>query len=415
MVTQIKGWSTTPGNNNSPPPNGAPEGWPPSSVNDVVRQNMAAVRAWYEDASWIDLGNTLTFVDGDTIRISGDVTAIYHANRRIRANGTTPFQIYGTITSSVYSAPNTDVNVTWDSGSVDNTLSAVAVGPQADVPILDIHGIKIPDGSIPVSALATQPVPTGIMSPFMLSTLPTGYIFPFGTIGDASSNGTNRANTDTAALFAGIWADYDNTDAPIFDSAGVASTRGANAAADFAAHKALTVPSPAGCTVFAKDNLGGVTKNILQVSTTITTTSGSPTATVASSAGLYEGMYIVSTNVSAGTTIASISGTTLTLSGNASGTASGTAARFSPMKDAQKLGSTGGALSVTITKNTMPVHEHDIDFVFGNGYVAGGTQVPLSSTTPPPGSVTRTTASTGGGQAHANTPPGFVANFIVKL
>jgi hypothetical protein len=71
---------------------------------------------------------------------------------------------------------------------------------------------------------------------------PAGLVEAKGTtIGDASSNATERANADTADLFAVLWA-FNNTICPIYDSAGSATTRGVDAATDFAAHKALTVP-----------------------------------------------------------------------------------------------------------------------------------------------------------------------------
>src|SRR5690606_11007901 len=59
--------------------------------------------------------------------------------------------------------------------------------------------------------------------------------------GNAVSGATTRANADTEALFALLWAEFSNTELPIFTSAGVASTRGASAAADFAAGKRLTI------------------------------------------------------------------------------------------------------------------------------------------------------------------------------
>lgn len=59
-----------------------------------------------------------------------------------------------------------------------------------------------------------------------------------GTIGDASSGASNRANADTLALYSVLWA-LDATAFPIFTSSGSSSTRGASAAADFAAHKRI--------------------------------------------------------------------------------------------------------------------------------------------------------------------------------
>lgn len=61
-----------------------------------------------------------------------------------------------------------------------------------------------------------------------------------GTIGSASS-GASRANSDTQALFTLWWTDYTDAQLPILTSAGGASTRGASAAADWAANKRLTV------------------------------------------------------------------------------------------------------------------------------------------------------------------------------
>ena len=73
---------------------------------------------------------------------------------------------------------------------------------------------------------------------------PAGCVVPNGgTIGGAASGATNRANTDTADLFPFYWRITSNTDYPIQDSAGAASTRGASAAADFAANKRFPLPN----------------------------------------------------------------------------------------------------------------------------------------------------------------------------
>jgi hypothetical protein len=61
-----------------------------------------------------------------------------------------------------------------------------------------------------------------------------------GTIGSAGSGGTTRANADTEALYTLLWNNIDNTWAP------VSGGRGANAAADFAANKTLTLPQALG-------------------------------------------------------------------------------------------------------------------------------------------------------------------------
>mgnify|MGYP000753482880 CR=1 FL=1 len=116
----------------------------------------------------------------------------------------------------------------------------------------------------------------------------------------------------------------------------------------------FNLPDFRGLSMVGRDNMGGTGANYLQVSTTITTTSGSPTATVASASGLALGMYVQSANVPAGTTVTAISGTTLTLSLNATATAGGTAARFSPMVEAQALGVRGGGLTSTLVTTNLP-------------------------------------------------------------
>jgi len=60
------------------------------------------------------------------------------------------------------------------------------------------------------------------------------------TIGDASSGATGRANADTEALYTLLWNNTTNAWCP------VSTGRGASAAADFAAHKTITLPRTLG-------------------------------------------------------------------------------------------------------------------------------------------------------------------------
>ena len=89
--------------------------------------------------------------------------------------------------------------------------------------------------------------------------VPTGWLLEDGgTIGDASSGASKRANADMADLFAILWA-VGNTYATlsILTSAGAGSTYGANAAADFAAHKRIALPDMRGRVSAGRDNMGG--------------------------------------------------------------------------------------------------------------------------------------------------------------
>lgn len=90
------------------------------------------------------------------------------------------------------------------------------------------------------SIIALGTVPTGAVQYFARSTAPAGWIKLNGmTIGNASSGATNRANADTLNLYTLLWTEFSNTLLPIQTSAGALTTRGASAAADFAANKRL--------------------------------------------------------------------------------------------------------------------------------------------------------------------------------
>ena len=108
-----------------------------------------------------------------------------------------------------------------------------------------------------VDALEANYVHTGDIKFGLYSSAPAGWVkMNGGTIGNASS-GATRANADTAALFAVLWA-LDATDSAILTSAGAGSTRGASAAADYAANKRLTVPDARGEFLRGWDDSRGV-------------------------------------------------------------------------------------------------------------------------------------------------------------
>lgn len=77
---------------------------------------------------------------------------------------------------------------------------------------------------------------------------------PQRTIGNTGSGATARANADTLTLYTLLWS-LDAADVAIYDSAGSASTRGASAAADFAANKRIDLPNESG--LVSKGHHGG--------------------------------------------------------------------------------------------------------------------------------------------------------------
>lgn len=124
----ISSYSTTAASNNSAPPNGAPEGMAPSTVNDVIRQIMADIRTQHESAEWINFGNTATYVAATQFSVTTDLTARYTVGRRVRVIATTPGTIYGTITASAFGSVTT-VTVAFDGTSLSNeAITSVSVG-----------------------------------------------------------------------------------------------------------------------------------------------------------------------------------------------------------------------------------------------------------------------------------------------
>jgi hypothetical protein len=91
-------------------------------------------------------------------------------------------------------------------------------------------------------SFSNQLVPVGAVLPFVMTTAPFGWLPANGqTIGSAAS-GANFANDIYSALYSVLWLNWTNSLLPILTSAGLASTRGTSASADFAAGKRLPLP-----------------------------------------------------------------------------------------------------------------------------------------------------------------------------
>ncbi len=88
--------------------------------------------------------------------------------------------------------------------------------------------------------LLTTLQPTGLAQFYVGLTAPAGWVDAFGSIGNAASGATTRANADTEALFTLFYNSMADAQAP------VSGGRGAGAAADFALNKNLTMPDMRG-------------------------------------------------------------------------------------------------------------------------------------------------------------------------
>ena len=155
----IKDYSTTAGNNTSVGGVSIAEGMLPSNINNAFRAVTADMREWYNDAQWVIYGDgdgahTFAYASGTSFTVNGaNVTAHYHAGRRVKAVGSSTGTIYGTISSTSFSS-NTTVNVTWDSGSLSSETLVIYLA------ILTQTNNSLPTDSIGSSNLKTDSVTT---------------------------------------------------------------------------------------------------------------------------------------------------------------------------------------------------------------------------------------------------------------
>ena len=144
------------------------EGMLPSNINNAFRSVMADIRQHYNSAEWIEYGDgagtyTATYASSTSFTIDGaDVTAIYHAGRRVKVVASTPGTIYGTISSTSFST-NTTVNVTWDSGSLSSeAITSVHIGVLAktnnSIPTGIIGTANIADSSVTAAKMAANSI-----------------------------------------------------------------------------------------------------------------------------------------------------------------------------------------------------------------------------------------------------------------
>jgi hypothetical protein len=236
------------------------------------------------------------------------------------------------------------------------------------------------------------------------------------SIGSASSGATGRANADTAALYAIIWGSVTDQWAP------VAGGRGANAAEDFAANKALTLPKTLGRalagygtgTVVASgvDADVDLTANDLTVASNnikwitgmpVVFTLASGTITGLTTATTYYVVRSSATKVKLASTLANAqNGTTIDLT-----------AKSSPVwtithtYTARVLGESGGEQEHAQSISQLIAHGHTYgpSKLGGFGFTGGGSNNDANSTT----------GSTGGNEAMNSMQPTTFLNVMVKL
>lgn len=213
------------------------------AVQELIRQSAGDYKASVRVATTANIsslnGGAPGTLDGVTL-LAGDRILVKDQSVGSQ-NGIYVVTILGTGSDGTWTRPgDADTAGELNSGAV----ISVEEGSNADT-----QWMLITDGAIVLGTTALVFVKQGAVGQqvgevcyFSRSTAPSGFVKANGgTIGSASSGASLRANSDTFALFSLLWGEFSNTVLAIQDSAGAAASRGASAAADFAANKRLPV------------------------------------------------------------------------------------------------------------------------------------------------------------------------------
>lgn len=232
----------------------------------------------------------------------------------------------------------------------------------------------------------SNPWTTGDVKLTLKTTADTGWVmFDDGTIGSATSGATTRANADTVDLYTLLWNNVSDTYAP------VTTGRGANAAADFAANKAIGLTKVLGRALGIAGAGSGLTSRALGLTTGVEThalTEAELPSHTHNAAAHTHSFSATSSGVSAdhshsaGTYSAGVTNPGSGI-GNVSAVGDSAAATASPAV----TGTSGGASAD---------HTHTVSGTSGSGGAAA-------------------TSAVGSGTAHQNMPPISFFNAMIKL
>jgi microcystin-dependent protein len=158
-------WNESDSSNNTPSPDGAPEGMAPSGVDDVIRADRGAIKRWYNQTIPKLTGGTSTaYTLSYTVAPTALADGMVHLVQFNQANGNAPtlnVNLLGAIPLQYYSAG------AWRAVPAalfdTDTISRVAYNASAGAyRLLDVRG------------------DTGVVLPFAGSTAPAGWLLCFG-------------------------------------------------------------------------------------------------------------------------------------------------------------------------------------------------------------------------------------------
>ena len=157
----VSNYSTTASNNTSVNGINISEGMAPSEVNNAQRSVLSDTRSVWNDKEWFLLGDadgTTTFTRASTtsVTVGANITSTHHVGRRVKIIGSNTGTIFGKISASAFSSPNTTLTFALDSGTInsgDSTVSvyvgSVFVGPS--IPVIDEDNMASNSAILPPS------------------------------------------------------------------------------------------------------------------------------------------------------------------------------------------------------------------------------------------------------------------------
>lgn len=202
-----------------------------ASPADRLQLVTSAAAAVSVHASWVDVDIT-----NGAVTPGRTNTAIANAAlTTVVAGPASPLQrnVRALHVHNARGAPSTDVTVQHSDGTIAVQLYKGPLVAGDSLEYTDANGFGGAIGLL--SAFSTGDVKLTVRS----AADPGWVMMDDGTIGDASSGASNRANDDCQALFTLLWA-FPNTWAP------VSGGRGLSAAADWTAHKTIQLLSACG-------------------------------------------------------------------------------------------------------------------------------------------------------------------------
>lgn len=254
-------WSKTAGNNDDiDPAINWREGMGASAYNNSARAMMAVLAKKAEDDSGllVTTGTASAYVITSNQNISTLTDGASVSARVHVTNGASPtLAVDGTAAKAITIAPGVPPSAGMLIAGSIQTFTRIAADDE-----WRLSNIVVPDGVAQTGAKMDSILP----GPHAGWVLAAG-----GTIGNASSGGTERAHADTQPLYIGWHKGTASQNAlyPIQDSSGSSSTRTTggtadeNALADYNANKRLPLPDLSGRGFSGLDNMSGTPRNVV--------------------------------------------------------------------------------------------------------------------------------------------------------